>query len=110
MRKPHTYSTPALDAAKVLGLELARARRERRWTAQELAERAGISLVTLRKVERGDTTVAVGTVFEVAVLLGVPLFNVDRSELPALVARGRERLALVPARVREPVGPVRDDF
>jgi len=110
MRKPRTDSTPALDAAKVLGLELARARRERRWTAKELAERAGISLVTLRKVERGDPSVALGTFFDVAVLLGVPLFNVDRSELPALVARGQERLALLPARVREPVGPVRDDF
>jgi transcriptional regulator with XRE-family HTH domain len=94
----------------VLGLEVARARRERRWTAEDLAERAGISLVTLRKVERGDPTVALGTAFEVAVLVGVPLFNVDRSELPALVTRGREQLALVPSRVREPVSPVRDDF
>lgn len=110
MRRPHTYSTPTLDAAKVLGLELARARRERRWTAQDLAERAGISVVTLRKVERGDPTVALGTVFEVAVLLGVPLFDVERSALPELVRRGRERLALVPSRVREPVARVRDDF
>lgn len=110
MRRPHNYAAPALEAAKVLGLEIARARRERRWTAQELAERAGVSLVTLRKVERGEPTVALGTVFDIAVLLGIPLFNVDRTELPVLVTRAQERLALVPSRVRKSVSPVHDDF
>jgi transcriptional regulator with XRE-family HTH domain len=94
----------------VLGLEVARARRERRWTAVELAERAGISPITLRKIERGDPTVALGTAFEIATLLGIPLFGVEQGQLPALVARGRDKLALLPARVREPTRPIRDDF
>lgn len=110
MRRPHTYTPQTSDAAKVIGLEIARARRKRRWTTAELASRAGISTTTLFRVERGDPTVAIGIVFEVATLLGIQLFGADRNELAALVGRGQERLALLPARVREPEGPVDDDF
>ena len=110
MRRPHSYAAAALDAAEVLGLEIARARRERRWTAWELAERAGVSLGTLRNVERGEPTVAIGTVFDIAVLVGLRLFDVDRAELPSLVTLAQDRLTLVPSRVRASAGPVDDDF
>lgn len=110
MRSKHTWSRSASEAAQILGLEVARARRERRWTAAELAERAGITAVTLRKVERGDPTVSLGIAFEVATLVGVRLFGAERSALADLVERGRNRLALLPASVREPAGSVHDDF
>jgi hypothetical protein len=51
-------------------------------------------------VERGDTSVAVGTVFELAGLVGIDLFGTPPSDLGALVRREEERLALLPARVR----------
>jgi hypothetical protein len=54
--------------------------------------------------------VAIGIVFEVATLLGIQLFGADRNELAALVGRGQERLALLPARIREPQGPLDEDF
>lgn len=76
----------------------------------DLAERAGVSVPTIRKVEKGDPTVAIGTVFEMATLLGVPLFGTDRSGMSDLVERGRDRLALLPTRVREADRPVHDDF
>jgi transcriptional regulator with XRE-family HTH domain len=110
MRRTHTYSPQTLDAAKILGLEVARARRARRQTVADLAERAGISTITLRNVERGVPSVAIGTVFEVATLLGIELFGADRGGLRSMVDRGRERLALLPARVREPTSAVRDGF
>ncbi len=110
MRRPHTYSRATLEAARVLGLEVARARRARRWTAADLSERAGISLVTLRKVEQGDPSVALGTAFEVATLLGIPLFDASREELSELTTRGRERLALLPSRIRQSVADVHDAF
>lgn len=101
MRKPHTFHPQTLDAAQLLGLEVARTRRERRWTSVELAERAGISPVTLRKIERGDPTVELGSAFEVATLLGIVLFAPDRKELSTMLDHARTRLALLPARVRE---------
>ena len=110
MRRPHAYSRPTLQAARVFGLELARARRRRQWTAAELAARVGVSRDTLRKVETGDPTVALGIAFEVATLVGVPLFGADRGQLPALIERGEDRLALLPARVRRPSEPADDAF
>lgn len=105
-----TYSQQTLDAARVLGLEIAGARREQRWTINELAERAGVSRITVRAVEAGAPTVAVGTVFELATLLGVELFGATPSQFPELLARGRDRLALLPARVRQPTTTLDDDF
>lgn len=109
-RKTRTYTTQTLDIVKVLGLEVARGRRERRMTADELAERAGTSPMTVRRIERGDPTVAVGTMFEAARLAGVRFFGADRDGIAVLVERGRERLALLPSRVREPAAEIRDDF
>ncbi|MEI8404550.1 MAG: helix-turn-helix transcriptional regulator [Actinomycetes bacterium] len=110
MRKPHTYHPQSRDAAKVLGNQIAAARRERRWTSANLAERAGISVVTLRKIERGDLSVAIGSVFEVATLLGVPLFTPDRRELGWALAQSEQRLALIPSRVRARRTVVSDAF
>ncbi|MGH3301273.1 MAG: helix-turn-helix domain-containing protein [Streptosporangiaceae bacterium] len=110
MRRTHPYSPQTVDAIRVLGLEVARSRRSRRWTEIALAERVGISAVTLRNIERGVPTVGIGTVFEVATILGIELFGADREGLRAMVERGRDRLALLPSRVREPADAVRDDF
>ena len=109
-RTSRTYTTQTLDVVTVLGLEVARGRRERRMTAEELAERAGTSPMTVRRIERGDPTVAVGTMFEAARLSGVRFFGADRDGIGALVERGRERLALLPSRVRERSAEVPDDF
>jgi transcriptional regulator with XRE-family HTH domain len=110
MRRPHTFHPQTLAAAQLLGLEVARVRRERRWTTNDLAERAGISPVTLRKIERGDPTVELGSAFEVATLLGIVLFAADRKELFTMVEHARDRLALLPARVREAAGRDHDAF
>ena len=101
MKKTKTYSRHTLDAARLLGLEVARARRQRRWTLEELATRADVTRTTASKVERGDPTVALGTAFEIAWLVGVPLFGAtDRASLADKAAAGRDRLAVLPTRVR----------
>ena len=105
-----THSLHTVDAARVLGLQIASARRAQRWTIRELAERAGVSVPTVRKVERGELGVSIGTAFELATLLGVALFGVDREGMGELVERGRDRLALLPTRVRIGDRPVHDDF
>ncbi|MGA2165608.1 MAG: helix-turn-helix transcriptional regulator [Solirubrobacteraceae bacterium] len=110
MKQTRTYSRSTLEAAQLLGSQVALARRERRWSMRELAERAGITLPTLSKVERGDPTVSLGVAFEVATLVGVPLFYEDLTRLTLDLDRTRARAALLPQRVRVPAEGLRDDF
>ena len=74
----------------------------------ELAERVGVSPVTIRKVERGDPTVALGTAFEAAVVVGVTLFHDDRERRAIEAGLVDAMLAVLPAAIRHP--PVDDDF
>ncbi len=108
--KTRSFSPQTRDAARVLGTQIALARRERGWTAAELAERTGTTVRTISSIERGSTTASVGLVFEAATLLGVPLFGVDATERAVLARRGREQLALLPSRVYHPRTPVDDNF
>jgi transcriptional regulator with XRE-family HTH domain len=93
---------------RLLGAEIARERKRRRVTAANLAERARISLMTLRRVERGEPSVAIGIVFEVAVLLGIDLLGTP-DEVLARNGRVQESLALLPRRVRHPRAEDLDD-
>jgi transcriptional regulator with XRE-family HTH domain len=104
-----THSPMTRDAVEVLGQLVAAERRIQRRTTVDLAARAGISRDTLHRVERGDPSVAVGTVLELLVLLGVPLFGEDAPGLARETADGRRYLALLPARVRAGGAPEPDD-
>lgn len=99
MRRAHTYSPQTLDAARVLGSRIAQGRRSRRWTQADLSERAGVSAATLRNAERGEPTVAIGVMFELATLVGVNLFGIPPNQLRGLAERERDHLALLPAHV-----------
>jgi len=98
-KRTRAYPPTVHDAAQLLGAEVREARLQRRWGVRELAERAGVSPDTLHKVETGDPTVALGTAFDVATLLGVPLFY-ERSRLGQEAARIRNRPVLLPRAVR----------
>ncbi|MCS6068942.1 helix-turn-helix domain-containing protein [Klebsiella variicola subsp. variicola] len=50
------------------------ARIERKLTVEELAERAGVSRGLVYRAEEGDMGCAIGAVFELATIVGVPLF------------------------------------
>jgi transcriptional regulator with XRE-family HTH domain len=110
VKRTRAHSRYATEAAQLLGAQVRLARLERRWSVQELADRAGITPFTLRKVERGDMTVGLGVAFEAAALVGVPLFHEDRSRLTLDADRTRARTALLPERVRARKGDVKDDF
>lgn len=110
MKRSRTYSPQTIEAAHLLGAQVRRARLERRWTLEELAERVGVNHGTMRKVERGDLSVGLAPAFEAAALLGVPLFDAD-PERRRLAAREVDAsLALLPARARRPVREIDDDF
>ena len=94
----------------MLGAEVTARRKERRWTEAELAERAGISRTTLRKVEGGDPSVALGTAFDVATLVGVVLFHPTAADVAHERRAVEQRLALLPERIRVRSTEVFDDF
>ncbi len=107
--KTNRYSPRSLEAAELLGAEIRIGRLERRWTAHELAERVGVSVVTLRKIERGDPSVGLGFAFEAATLTGVQLFQDERPRISAELRRAGDRLRVLPSRARKP-REIDDDF
>lgn len=109
MKRGHNYSPRTVEAAALLGARIRMGRRERRWTLEELAERVGIGVVTMRKIEQGDPRVGLGLVFEAASLTGVTLFHEEAPRRSLERARVDDRLAVLPRRVRKPT-QVDNDF
>lgn len=108
--KARVYSRYTGQALTLLGGLLRAGRIERQMTSQALADRAGISRDMLYRIEKGDPRCEVGVVFELAAIVGVPLFE---PELDGLKARGREldaKLALLPKAVHKVSNEVNDDF
>jgi transcriptional regulator with XRE-family HTH domain len=93
------YPRAVTYAAQLLGAQIREGRIERKWTIAELAERAGVTEKTVRNVERGHTSVALGTAFDCAVLVGVPLFFDDERRL---AAEAEQRRATVISRRARP--------
>lgn len=110
MRKHRTYLPATQAALSVLGAQIAVGRRELGWTAAALAERLGVTPELVAKIEKGAPSTAIGTAFEAAILVGVPLLAADPSDLPTLADAQRAKLALLPARVRTRAVEVSDDF
>ncbi len=107
-KRTNPLSPQTIEASRLLGTRIQLARRERRWTLQELADRAGVTAVTMRKVERGDPSVRMGVAFEAATLTGVPLFDPDPARRRLEAERISDRLAVLPQLVRR--REIDDDF
>ena len=104
------YSRYSREAAALLGALIRAARKERRLTAQEVADRAGISRGMLQRLEKGDLKCEIGATFEVAAIVGVRLFEADGATLSKHLSRTEAKLALLPKSVRKKSRVVRDDF
>jgi transcriptional regulator with XRE-family HTH domain len=112
MAKParRTYSRQNLDALGLLAQMIHVGRIERKMTAQEMAERAGISRPLLRRIESADPSCAIGSVFEVAAIARVPLFGGEPDRLQTQRSALTEKLTLLPQRARKPRRIIHDDF
>ncbi|MEA5446726.1 helix-turn-helix transcriptional regulator [Gammaproteobacteria bacterium AB-CW1] len=108
--RTHAYSHYTRQAIRLLGVLVRTGRLEKRMTAQELSERAGISRDMLYRIEKGDPRVQLGAAFEVAAIVGVPLFEAEPGPLDARLRAATDRLALLPSAVRKSPGKVKDDF
>ena len=107
-------STPRIapsthEAIQLLAVSIRVARLRRRWSSAELAERVGVSRATISKLEHGDPGVAIGTFFEAATLVGVPLFADDTTR-QRYAAHKRAELALLPESARRPRKRIDDNF
>jgi len=93
-------SLPARRALAKLAEGLSRARRRRRLTQRSLAERSGVGIATIKRLEGGDGRVAIETLVRVLQVLG------GLESLEQLVDTGRDELGLLlmdealPRRVR----------
>lgn len=105
-----TYLPATREATELLGKLIRLERRERRMSENDLAGRAGIARRTLQRIERGEPGCAIGLFFELAVLVGVKLFDSDdRSTITMHLNRVNDRLAVLPNRIRSSI-KVHDDF
>jgi transcriptional regulator with XRE-family HTH domain len=112
MAKPvdRNYSRIARDAAALLGEMIRAARLHRRMSTRELAERTGASRGLVVRVEAGDMGSALGAAFEMAAVLGVPLFDADPSRVGERLSNQREINSLLPRRAFPASVEVDDDF
>ena len=112
MTKPahRIYSRQNLEALELLGQMIRVGRIDHKMTAQEMANRAGISRPLLRRIEGADPSCAVGSVFEVAVIAGVPLWGGEPDRLESQRTALSEKLSLLPQRARKPRRIIHDDF
>lgn len=93
-----------------LAAMIAAARKERRMSQEELARRLGVSRLTVRSIEKGSPTVAIGTVFEAAVIVGIPLLAEDQRELDQLATSVAAIAQVLPKTGRGKNRSVDDDF
>ena len=105
-----TYSRYSRDAVTLLGGLIRTARKERKLTVQEVADRAGVSRGLLQRIEKGDLKCEIGAVFEVATIVGIKLFDADESSITRHIRQTEDKLALLPKSIRKTTRVVDDDF
>jgi transcriptional regulator with XRE-family HTH domain len=102
MLKVSPLPLSAAHALRKLGRDLALARRKRSLSTSDMAARLFVSRNTLWRLERGDPTVALGTLATAMFILNLP------ERLLNLAAPARDELALslderrLPQRIRRP--------
>lgn len=108
--KTRAYSRYTRKATELMGKMIRLHRMERKMTTQDLADRAGISRITLQKIENGNLKCEIGIVFEVAALVGIKLFDSDAISLDQLEESVVDKIALLPKRIQPSKRDVDDAF
>lgn len=102
MKKGTLPSLNAQNALKKLGADISAARKRRKITQQRLADGSGVTLPTIRRLEKGDPGVSLATLAMVLVVLG------EGKRLANLLDVGADDVGLMletqqlPQRVRGP--------
>ena len=109
-QKPLSLSSSTLGVLKTLGAMIKAARLERGMSQAELSQRLGMSRYTVIALEKGEPRVGVGTVFEAATIVGIPLLAGDQRELNKLATTVAYLTSLLPDRSRRKKVVLDDDF
>lgn len=107
-KKPNSRYAKA--AAILLGQLIRQARIDKKMTAEETAERAGLSRGLLRRIENGDLGCTLGAVFETATVVGLHLFEADETTLDNALASHTAVMTLIPKAVHGPRAKPNDNF
>lgn len=105
-----TYSRYTEDALSLLAGLIRTARLEKKMSAQDVADRAGISRGMLSRIEKADPKCEIGATFEVARIVGVSLFEAEPGRLAMQLKQAEEKLALLPKSARNARKVAIDDF
>lgn len=105
-----TLSTGTVSVLKTLGAMIKAARLERGMSQAELSQRLGVSRYTVIALEKGDPKVSVGSVFEAATIVGIPLLAADQRELGRLATTVANLTSVLPERARRKKVTLDDDF
>lgn len=107
--RPYTKTT--LEATRLLGSLIKLARKKRRMSEQELAERANVSRSSVQKIEKGDPSINIGLAFEAATVVGVSLFDTENSHtLKTQNQLVSEKLALLSQKPGRDASELKDNF
>ncbi|MAU39993.1 MAG: transcriptional regulator [Kordiimonas sp.] len=98
------------DAVKLLAATIRAERKKNKMTEAELADRIGVSRDFIYRMEKGDPTCAIGSVFEAAYILGIQLFDMGPSRLANELRQTEEKLTLLPKAIRKKTKVINDDF
>ena len=104
------YSRYSAEAVQLMSSLIKVARKERKLTTQNIADRAGISRGLVQRIEKGDMKCSIGAVFEVAAILGIKLFDADETSLSKHIRQNEDKLALMPKSIRKKTRVINDDF
>jgi len=80
-KNPKPLSTHTTIVLETLGMMIKAARIESHRSQADLAERVGVSRHTISLLEKGNPNVAIGTVFEAATIVGIPLMGDDPRQI-----------------------------
>ena len=106
----HIYSAATQQALNFFATQIRISRKKRRWSEAELAERAGTTRPTIRKIEQANPSTGIGLYFEVATLLGIALYTPNDSRLAQEQQKLDWELTLLPKRIDKGNDEVFDDF
>jgi transcriptional regulator with XRE-family HTH domain len=101
MEKEPLPSLRASAELTKLGVDIAVARKRRRFTQQRLADGAGVNVATIRRLERGDAGVSLGVLAMALLTLGesgrlASLLDVAKDDIGLVLSIGE-----LPQRVRQ---------